>query len=176
MAIWTDIGRGGMNLGHLWQQLDQDTRLSAASAFYRHEIDDGGALHARADARVAAALKFRAAAVRKLPVERRARSLAFSTRLDLDLVSAMLTALHFEDRSEIMVAFLDALGIQHEAGLIAPDHGVLVTDADRLTTAIEGLYSGFPAEQVDLYLATLYLSDPDSWKMIEPVMRSRKPA
>ena len=176
MGIWEEFGKSEMNVARLWPRLDQDTRVLAATSLYRHDFEDEGALQAKADARAAAVMKFRLSAVRKVPVERRARSLALTRQLDPELVASMLTALHFETRSEMMVAFLDTLGIEHKNGLISPEHGVLVTDADRLSGAIDGLFSKYPREQVELYLVVLYLGDPESWKTIETVMKARTSA
>jgi hypothetical protein len=174
MGIWEDIGKGETNLGRLWQRLDQDTRVLAATSFYQHDFEDDGATHARADVKIATALNFRPVAVRKLPAERRARSIALASRLDPDLVSSILAAFHFEARREMMVSFLDALGIPHEDGVISSEHEDLVIDADRLKPAIDGLFAKYPAREVELYLGTLYVADREHWKMIGPAMEERK--
>jgi hypothetical protein len=176
MTIWDEILTSAreMDMSRLWQLLDADTRFLAANSFYQHDFEDGGAQHLQADAKVAAALNFRLVAARKLPAERKARSIALLPRPTPELVAMMLTALHFENRRGLMSRFLDSLGIEHEDGLIPPDHGPLIADSGRLAEAIDGLFSSFPPDQVELYLAALYLSDRESWGSIRSVVSQRK--
>ena len=176
MTIWDEILTLAreMNMSRLWQLLDADTRILAAQSFYQHDFEDGGARHLQADAMVAAALNFRLVAARKLPAERKARSIALLPRPTPELVAVILTALHFESRRGLMSRFLDSLGIEHEDGLIPPDHGVLLTDDNRLAEAIDGLFSSFPPDQVELYLAVLYLGDRESWGSIRSAVSQRK--
>ena len=164
MGIWNDIDKETTNLARLWRQLDQETRFQAADAFYRHDFEDEGEKHAEADAYLASALKFRLVAVRKLPAEQRARSLAYAGHLPPTLVSSLLIAFHFEERREMLATFLDALGIRHEGGLISPDQDIPALVAGKLETAIEDLFSKYPTEQVEVYLATLALGDPVNWE------------
>lgn len=176
MTIWDELltGPKEMDMGRLWQLLDADTRLLAAQSFYQHDFEDGGSQHLQADAKIAAALNYRLVAARKLPVERKAQSIARLPRPSQDLVAMILIALHFENRRTLMASFLDALGIEHKDGLIAPDHGDLLEDDARLGEAIAGLFSAYPPEQVELYLATLYLGDGESWGSIRSAMSQRK--
>ncbi len=176
MAIWDDILTGNLSLNKVWLRLDQEVRLAAGKAFYEHDWEDGGVKLAQADGLVAAVLRFRPIAVRQIPVERRARSLALSTRPDADLVSSLLTAYHFEIHREMMGAFLDALAIPHEKGLIQPEHEIQLADDEKLAAAVDGLYKAYPAEQVDLYLATLYMADPRNWRALGEVVKRRTQA
>ena len=115
MTIWDEILTGAkeMDLSRLWQLLDADTRLLAAQSFYQHDFEDDGAQHLQADAKIAAALNFRLVAARKLPAERKARSIALLPRPTPELVAMILIALHFENRRGLMSRFLDSLGIEH---------------------------------------------------------------
>jgi hypothetical protein len=176
MTIWDEILTGAkeMDMGRLWQLLDADTRLLAATSFYQHDFEDGGAQHLQADAMVAAALSFRLVAARKLPAQRKARSIALLPRPTPELVAMILIALHFENRRELMTRFLDCLGIEHKDGLIPPDHGTLLADNHRLAEAMDVLFGSFPPNQVELYLAVLYLGDRKSWGSIRSAVSRRK--
>jgi hypothetical protein len=176
LGIWDDINGGEKNLGKLWPRLDPETRMAAATAFYRHDFEDGGLQHAQTDAILAGTLKFRPVAFRKLPLERKARSLSVSTRLSPERIFALFTALHFEDRRAVMIRFLDALGIQHDNGLIPPDHEDPTIEPAKLAAAVDDLFANHPADQVALYLATLYLGDPKGWEAIGDEMRRRSAA
>ena len=67
----------------------------------------------------------------------------------------------------MMGAFLDALGIAHENGLIQDD-GVK-PDAAKLGPAAAQLAERFPPEQVSLYLNTLFCQDPATWEGLAAV-------
>jgi hypothetical protein len=65
-----------------------------------------------------------------------------------------------------MAAFLDALGIQHDNGLIAQD-AAPKPDAEKLKAAAETIRGAFPGPSVDLYFATLALQDPETWSGVK---------
>lgn len=173
MGIWDEINRNELSLPRLWGRLDQGTREAAAKSLYEHDWEDGGVRVALADLQVASALRSRPVAVRKLPVERRIRSVALVTRPPADLVSSLLTAFHLESRRDLMKGFLDALEIPHHDGLVDAEHEVRLTDEARVAGAIDGLFKNQPEDQVELYLATLYLSDPKTWGLVAAVMKGR---
>jgi hypothetical protein len=65
----------------------------------------------------------------------------------------------------MMGAFLDALGIGHEDGLISEDN-VAVPEAEKVHAAAADLASRYPADDVSLYFTTLVSQDPDTWKAL----------
>ena len=60
-----------------------------------------------------------------------------------------------------MGRFLDALGIEHENGLIKEDD--VKPDPAKLAPAVAALAREFPADDVRLYLTTLLCQDPETW-------------
>ena len=60
-----------------------------------------------------------------------------------------------------MGAFLDALGIKPENGLI--DEEDVKPDAAKIVPAAAQLAQQFPPEDVRIYLNTLLSQDPDTW-------------
>jgi hypothetical protein len=62
----------------------------------------------------------------------------------------------------MMGAFLDALGIRHEQGIIAEEE-VAPPTADALKQAATADRIVLSAEDVSLYLSTLVWQDPDTW-------------
>ena len=48
-----------------------------------------------------------------------------------------------------------------------------LTDEARVAGAIDGLFKSQPQDQVEVYLATLYLSDPKTWGLVAAVMKGR---
>ena len=94
-------------------------RVAAAAAFWR---DEQAALEqAEAVALIARQIKFRPKSVLALPVEKKARHLAGMAQVSDLLAARLLMAYHLEHQRPMMGAFLDALGIKHEEGLITEE-------------------------------------------------------
>jgi hypothetical protein len=68
----------------------------------------------------------------------------------------------------MMAAFLDALGIAHEDGLIQEDS--VTPDAAKIGPAVAQLTAQFPADDVQLYLNTLLSQDPETWGALEGIV------
>ena len=98
--------------------------------------------------------------------------LARSVRPTETLAGSMLLALHLEKRRDMLAAFLDALGVPHVNGLIADDHDLKPPTRVALQKAAKALSGGFPADQVELYLATLYILDRITWADLATVLGS----
>jgi hypothetical protein len=64
----------------------------------------------------------------------------------------------------MMGAFLDALGIAHENGLIKED--APKPDAAKLAPAAEKISKQFPSDDVRLYFDTLRCQDPETWGVL----------
>jgi hypothetical protein len=62
----------------------------------------------------------------------------------------------------MMGAFLDALGIEHEDGLIK-DETPKAPDADTLDKAVTTLAAAYPKADVTRYFWTLLWQDPETW-------------
>jgi len=144
--------------------LPAEIRLAAADAFWR----DDQAMEQQVEAVVMLArrLNFRPKSLQGLPTERRAKMLANVNDVSEAVATRALIAFHFANQRPLMAAFLDALGIAHEDGLIASEE-VSAPDAARLATAVSSIRASFPAPEVDLYLQTLMAIDPDTWGGIE---------
>jgi hypothetical protein len=146
----------------LWSALDEVTRRDAALSLYRGEWNDPAGRQ-EADAAIAAAVRFRPLAVRKLPLEKRIGYLLKVVRPDDSLATSLLLALHLDRRRPLLKCFLDRLGIPQEDGMIDPDHEVDPPGVERLREAVASLRDGFPDPEVDLYLASLLAMEPDTW-------------
>jgi hypothetical protein len=143
----------------LWKRMTADQRLKAARAFWLDEqaTDD----QIQAVLVIAQQKKFRAKFVLSLDTDRKAKHLSGLRTLPDPLAARALVIYHLAEHRDMMGAFLDALGIAHENGLIQDD-GVK-PDPDKLPPAVAALNERFPAEDVSLYLQTLVCQDPDTW-------------
>lgn len=151
---------GEMRPTRLWRQMPLDLRTSAADAFWR---DDQAAIeHAEAVALIARQIKFRPKSVLALPVEKRARHLAGLAQVSDLLAARLVISYHLAHQRPMMGAFLDALGIAHEDGLIK-DESPTAPDAARLDAAVKTLAETYPKVDVARYFWALLWQDSDTW-------------
>lgn len=156
----------------LWSRLDPALRQLAARSYFEQARSQPGAAR-EAEVVLARTLRFREAAVRKLPIDKRATYLARTLQPDDSLAASLLLALHVEHRRPLLSAFLDALEIPHDRGMIAEDHTVTPPPPDRLAAAVETVFGAHPADEVTLYLTALIAMDPDTWGGLRDVLEGR---
>lgn len=156
-----------------WLHLPQETRLAAAKALYAHDWGESPTKR-EADYTIMRRMNFREQAVRQLPVGRRAHYLATAARPDDSLAQSLLLAHHLENRRSILTAFLDALAIPHNDGLISEEHHLAPPSEEALAGAAEALLSKFPEDDVELYLLTLLILDQNSWRGLAPWLDARR--
>jgi hypothetical protein len=155
----------------LWKGMSADQRLAAAEAFWREDQADVQMQHVEAIVSIAKRLNFRAKSVQALPLERRTRLLAQLSDVPDSVATRALISYHFQVKRDLMGAFLDALGIPHENGMIS-DESVAPPSRDRLVSAIGQVRPAFPAADVDLYLRTLATLDGDTWTELDGALSS----
>ena len=148
----------------LWKTMTPEQRVAAADAFWRDADSPDGVneQHVEAVLAIARRLNFRPKSVQSEPIDRRARQLAHLPDVSDAVATRALIAYHLAHQRPMMGAFLDALGIAHENGLIQAET-VPAPDRAKLTAAVETLSAQFPAPDVRLYLNTLLTQDPDTW-------------
>ena len=144
----------------LWKRLPPDRKMLAADAFWQD--DNAAAEQAEAVVMIAQRIKFRTRSVQTLPRDKKSRHLVNLGAVSEMVAARLLVAYHLHHQRAMMAAFLDALGITHEDGLIA-DEELEPPSADRLRQAAQAIGTSHPAEDVSLYLATLMWQDPETW-------------
>jgi hypothetical protein len=144
----------------LWKQMSETQKLRAAEAFWREP--DGVEQQLEAMALLAQKLKARPRYIQGLPIEKRARHLAHYPQMPDLLAARMLVSYHLAHQRPMMSAFLDAIGIAHDNGLITEDPKGPVT-AEQLQAGRTALEGAYPAEDIQLYFATLLAQDPETW-------------
>jgi len=157
----------------LWKDLPPETRFDAALAFWRDtESPEIATQHAEALALLARRLNFRAKSIQALSLDRRARHLSHVNELSDLVATRALIAYHFATKRALMAAFLDALGIAHESGLITAEE-VSPPSLEALTGARERLKATFGEAEIDLYLKTLVALDADTWVNLDTLLGQR---
>ena len=144
----------------LWKSMPVERRLVAADAFWQDE--NGVEQQVEAVVAIAQKLKFRPRSVQTQPLEKKSRQLAHINDVSETVATRALIAYHLAAERPMMGAFLDALGIVHEDGLIAAED-TPPPNAAAVATAAKVLTDKFPADRVALYLNTLLTQDPDTW-------------
>ncbi|HVZ22376.1 MAG TPA: hypothetical protein VG871_14990 [Vicinamibacterales bacterium] len=144
----------------IWRRMPLDRRVEAAELFWNDEQSADQQMEAVSA--IASHMKFRAKSVLALPPERLAKYLAQLPNTSDAIAARALVSYHLERQRAMMAAFLDALGIPHENGLINDEH-VAKPDAGKLRDAAATLAASYPAEDVWLYLSTLVSQDPETW-------------
>ena len=144
----------------LWKQLSAEKKRQAADAFWHDEH----AANEQAEAvnLIAQRIKFRLKSVIAMPVEKKTQYLLSMPAVSEMIAARMLVAYHLQHQRAMMGAFLDALGIKHEEGIIAEEE-VTPPTADALKQAAKAIASSYSAEDVSLYLSTLVWQDADTW-------------
>jgi hypothetical protein len=154
-----------LTAARMWKKMTHAQRLAAAGAFWADEqaTDD----QVQAVMLIAQQKKFRPKSVIALDVDRKIRHLASIANLPESLAARVLIVYHLAAQRPMMTAFLDALGIAHENGLIQEDS--VVPDAGKLAPAAAQIAQQFPPEDVSLYLNTLLCQDPGTWGALADV-------
>lgn len=144
----------------LWKRLAPEDRLAAATCFAR---DPAPEMLSSAVLAIAQARRMRPQAARALPPATQARILATVLELGEALASSLLVALHLGERRSLLAAFLDATGLLHENGILKEESGPKRLADAVARDALKAVAGRFPDRQVQVYLNTLWLQDPERW-------------
>lgn len=153
----------------LWKKLALPHRQRVAAAFWRADeaVDD----QVQAALLIAQHKKFRPKSVLALDDERKAKHLASLPSIPEQVAARALVAYHLETQRPMMGAFLDALGITHEQGVIQEDD--VKPDEAKLAPAVEAIEKAYPVEDVALYLNVLLCQDPATWSALGPIIEAK---
>jgi len=155
-----------LTTSRLWKRLSREERLTAAACFWHETPQEllGAALGAIARAR-----RMRPQAARALSEEARANALAAILDPGEPLAASLLAALHLGSRRPLLATFLDALGLPHENGALEEEADAPPPPSpEAIRRAVSALVS-FPGHEVETYLNTLWLQDPERWSALQGV-------
>jgi hypothetical protein len=149
----------------LWKRMTVDQRTRVARAFWGdpEATDD----QVQAALLIAQQKKFRPKTVIGLDLDRKARHLATLATVPDQIAGRALIVYHLAEHRAMMGAFLDALGIAHENGLIQDD--AAKPAAEKIAPAAAQIAQQYPAEDVNLYLNTLLSQDAETWGALKDV-------
>ena len=153
----------------LWKKLTVPHRQKVAAAFWQADeaVDD----QVQAALVIAQQKKFRPKFVLGLDDDRKAKHLASMSSIPEQVAARALIAYHLETQRPMMGAFLDALGIAHENGVIQEDE--VKPDAAKLGAGVDAIEKAYPVEDVSLYLNVLLCQDPETWGALRPIVEAK---
>ena len=125
------------------------------------------------DGEVAKLLKFRPQAIRKLPMDQRARTARrlLESSHNAQMAYEILGAYLIKHHKGLVTGFLDATGVKHADGMIE-DIDAEKPAADKLVSALNELDKKFAPEDVTIYLAICAEQWPDV-KPLDELWRKR---
>lgn len=141
-----------------------EKRQAAAKAFW--EDEHGLDQQVEVIVTLARKLNFRPKSLQQLPAERRIKMLANMTDVSEAVATRALIGYHLTSERPLMAAFLDAVGIEHDNGLITAEE-VPAPAPEKLAAGVAAIKAAFPAEDVRLYLHTLVVLDGDTWGALD---------
>ena len=145
--------------------MSAEQRLLAAHAFWRDS--EAASDQMQAALLIAQQKKFRPKTVVSLDEDRKSKHLASLASLPEGLAARALITYHLAEQRPMMGAFLDALGIGHENGVIQENE--VKPDPEKIASAVSEIAARYPAEHVSLYLNTLLCQDPETWSALTNV-------
>lgn len=144
----------------LWKRLTREERLAAANAFWREPPQEAVPVALSAIVR---ARKMRPQSVRSLGRDELARALAMLIEPGEAVAASLIVALHLGERKTLLAAFLDAVGIPHEGGILK-EEGAQPPVAEAVARrGVTALAANFQRHEVETYLNALWLQDPERW-------------
>ncbi len=159
--------------GRLWKRIPPERRAKAVEAFWQDEE----AIEQQAEALLAIAshLRFRPKTVRTLPMDKRVRYLATLPSVSDAVAGRVLVSYHLAHQRPMLGAFLDALGIAHDNGVLNAEE-VKPPAPEKLQEAAAVLQAQFPKDDVELYFLTLLVQDPETWGGLSDILETMRPA
>jgi len=148
----------------LWKTLTPDERLRAASAFFAEPPPE---LAAAALGALVKARHLRPQAARSLAPDAQARILATVLDPGEPLAQGLLVGLHLSERRPLLGAFLDALRLPHEDGILKEEADAAPPVDEAAARAALGALRAFTADEIRTYFNTLWLQDPERWHALE---------
>lgn len=153
----------------LWRHLPRPERLEASAAFWKEPPQEA---LAEALAGIVKTRRLRPQVARSLSEAAKAEALATILDPGEAVAAALIVALHLKSRRPLLVAFLNAVGIPNENGLIQDAEPTDPPSEEKVRAGLEAL-KDFPPEHVALYLNVLLMQDPDRWGMLPRLVGSK---
>lgn len=153
--------------------LDSDHALKVMKAL----SEKAPAVFAQAVAAAGAAMKARPVYLRRQPFPKRAEAVRRTlSRVTADQVAGEILAVYFlECRKELLVEWLDGVGLEHEDGTLSAD-APPEPEAAQLRKAAEVYLAADPEPDRPMLLAAFAAQDAIEWPTLEEALREHSAA
>jgi len=151
----------------VWDMMSDDDKKAAAIALWNDADRDS---RMAIEVALAGAMKFRPQSVRKLSADRVApRLVQLAEELPESALFQYLFHLHMADRRDLMVTYLDAVGLPHNEGVLDLPDDAEAPAEDAAAGPARELIEAHGRDAL-VYLATLAVADADFWSGLLPVL------
>jgi hypothetical protein len=151
----------------VWDLMTDDEKRQAAAALWTNADRES---RMAVEMMVAREMKFRPQSVRKLSAERVAPRLArIAAEMPESAFFQFLFHYHMAEGRELMVEYLDAVGLPHEDGVLDLPEDAEAPTGDAAAGPARELIAKHGREAL-VYLGTLAVADADFWAGMTPVL------
>ena len=152
----------------IWNLMGEQRRLAAAQSFW--ESDEHKPAQRQVEQLLAQRLHARPVFVKKLPAAKKAGYLARDMATLPYLWDAVMISYHFGSHRQMLIDFLNALGIPNENGHYEAGDNVQPPTAEALDTAVKTLLEKYDRTDVIVYLGAAVIQDPVFWANLKPIV------
>ncbi len=153
----------------IWNLMGDERRLAAAKTFWESSEQKGA--QRQVEQVLAQRLHARAVFVKRLSPEKKAGYLARDMGSMPYLWDAVMVSYHFASHRQMLIDFLNALGIPNKDGHYESGENELPPPAtDALETAVKTLLEKYDRTDVLVYLGAAVTQDPVFWANLQPIV------
>ncbi len=151
----------------VWDLMTDDEQKAAAAALWTNADRES---RMAVEMLVAKEMKFRPQSVRKLSAERVASRLArLASEMPETAFFQFLFHYHMAEGRELMVEYLDAVGLSHDNGVLDLPEDAEAPTEDAAAAPAKALIAKHGREAL-VYLGTLAVADAEFWAGMTPVL------
>ena len=158
-----------MRANELFQGISADVADSVLRYFREEERD----VYRSAVSTLAQQRKLRPIFVQRKPVDDQIAWLVKTLKLrsSEEVAEQILQVWLLKARSEMLIKFLDDVGIEHDEDGSVEDLPETI-DAAKLKTAVDNLLDGYPASEVVIYLWMFQMQTAEGWPEIAELLKT----
>ncbi len=145
-----------------------ERRLAAAQAFL--ESKDHKAAQTQVDALLAQRLHARPVFIKRLPPEKKAAYLSRDMALNAYLWDAVMISYQFSAHRQMLIDFLDAIGLPHKEGHYEVKGDAPPPTAEALEKGAGDLLAKYDKTDVLIYLGAVVIQDEKFWANLKPIV------
>lgn len=152
----------------IWNLMGEERRLAAAKSFWESSERKGA--QRQVEQMLAQRLHARPVFLKKLSPEKKAAYLARDMATMPYLWDAVMISYHFAAHRQMLIDFLDVLGIPNDKGHYESGETAQPPIAEALEQAVKTLLEKYDRTDVLVYLGAAVTQDPVFWANLKPIV------